>query len=95
MIITFETRSGSVYEADTEAKQIRRLHGRRLPSARQGVDGAWRTYASISEIVPGDVVVIGWPRETTPLLPGSPECATPTTITSRVVRAAVRHERGT
>jgi hypothetical protein len=79
----FTTRSGSVYDVDTDTKQIRRLSGLHAPQARQGKDGEWRPYEAISKIEVGYHVCIAWP-EGTPLHEGSPPWATPSTITSVV-----------
>ncbi len=80
----FETQSGSVYELDTEASRIRRLSGLNDPQPRQGKDGEWRTYVAVSDVRVGCELLIAWDPKTTPLLSGSPEFATPTTLTSRV-----------
>jgi hypothetical protein len=62
----FTTFSGSVYEVNTDSKQIRRLNGVKDPTPRQGPDGQWRAYR---ELVPDPVkvglgVVIVWGEET-------------------------------
>jgi hypothetical protein len=93
MIVTFETLSGSTYEVDEDAKQIRRLTGTRPAQPRQGRDGEWRAFEGISPIEIGRSVIIAWPRATTPLLAGSPDGATPATVTSLVKRVAVRDQR--
>lgn len=81
---SFVTASGSVYEVDQEKKQVRRLNGVNDPTPRQGQDGEWRIYKSITPIAVGYVVIIVWDRATTPLLEGSPEDAIPTTMTSPI-----------
>lgn len=43
----FRTSSGSEYELDEEAKQIRRLSGVKQPTERQGPDNVWRDYEAI------------------------------------------------
>ena len=88
-MIRFETESGSTYELDEGASRIRRLQGKRPPRSRQGADGEWRTFLAISEVEAGRRVLISWHPDTTPLLDGSPEDASPSTITSRVVRYEV------
>jgi hypothetical protein len=65
----------------------------REPAARQGRDGEWKTYEAISGPDIGECLLIAWPRSEA-LLDGSPPEATPATITSRVVRVAVRSEIG-
>lgn len=89
MIVTFETRSGSTYEVDKAEKKIRRVSGARPAQPRQGNDGDWKAYEDLSPIDVGYPVIVLWPRATTPLLPGSPEHASPSTITSVVTRMAV------
>ena len=80
----FKTESGSWYEADTENNRVRRLSGDKDPTPRQGKDGEWRSYETISPPIVGEIVVIIWP-EGTPVLPGSPEGAMPVTMTSPIV----------
>jgi hypothetical protein len=41
------TYSSSIYEIDEEAKKIRRLHGIKDPTPRQGNDGDWKDYKEI------------------------------------------------
>lgn len=62
----FTTMSGSVYEINTDSKQIRRLNGVRDPSPRQGKDGEWRKYDDIYPNPPkvGQVLVIKWDNNT-------------------------------
>lgn len=81
---SFVTASGSVYEVDQEKKQVRRLNGVNDPTPRQGQDGEWRTYKSMTPILVDRVVIIVWDRATTPLMEGSPEDAIPTTMTSPI-----------
>ena len=61
--IVFETVSGSVYEIDTLGRRIRRLEGSHEPTPRQGEDGEWREYQSISEVDEGKAVLIVWRYE--------------------------------
>ncbi len=86
-IVYFETVSGSAYELDEANRRIRRLRGAHAPRARQGADGEWREYRVVSPVHVGEPVFIFWPKDTTPLLPGSPDEAEPGTITSTVTRA--------
>ena len=88
----FTTYSGSVYEVNTDSKQIRRLNGVKDPTPRQGPDGQWRTYSDITPIKVGSSVAIFWAGETALLakteellkaVPGI--IAAPTTTTSMVV----------
>ena len=62
----FTTASGSVYEVNTDSKQIRRLNGVKDPTPRQGPDGQWRAYKDVypNPIVVGAGVVIVWGPET-------------------------------
>ena len=83
----FTTETGSIYEVNTDSKQIRRLNGAKDPTPRQGKDGEWRSYLTIfpSPIKVGLGVIIRWGNDTA-LLPGTePGSAVPTTITSTVV----------
>lgn len=84
----FTTASGSIYEADTTKKQIRRLIGVKDPQPRQGKDGEWRSFLSLDCSLHHPAVIL-WNKETTPLLDGSPEGAVPATITSVVVNIEV------
>lgn len=63
----FITETGSQYEINTEAKQIRRLSGTANPTARQGKDGEWKTYDSLSPIQVGEQVVIFWGGNAEPM----------------------------
>lgn len=56
----FTTQSGSTYEVDDVQQRIRRLNGLRESTTRQGTDGAWRQYESISTIEAGNPVLIQW-----------------------------------
>jgi hypothetical protein len=87
----FTTVSGSVYEVNTDSKQIRRLNGSKDPTPRQGPDGQWRSYEDITPINVGASVAIFWSAETALLaeteealksMPGA--IAAPTTMTSMV-----------
>lgn len=62
----FTTASGSVYEVNTDSKQIRRLNGVKDPTPRQGQDGQWRAYDEIFPDPPkvGSSLVIKWGQET-------------------------------
>lgn len=82
--IKFVTESGSVYEIDSENKLVRRLTGVIDPQPRQGKDGMWKSYADTNGVEVGTSVLFIWPRATTPLLPGSPNNAVPSTVTSPV-----------
>ena len=79
----FFTESGSAYEVDEDMKLVRRLAGAAAPLPRQGADGEWKPYESISVEV-GKSAIITWPASV-PLLEGSPVGAIPATITSWVV----------
>jgi len=91
VIVVFETITGSTYEVDEIEKKIRRVSGKRPAQPRQGEDGEWKPYEATTEIAVGRHVVIQWPAGT-PLHEGSPYGAKPCTITSTVVRTAVREE---
>ena len=86
----FRTRSGSMYQIDTIRRRVRRISGAKAPTDRQGRDGGWCVYERLEPELPtvGRVVYIFWPRETTPLLEGSPPDAQPATITSVVALIA-------
>jgi hypothetical protein len=84
--LVIETRSGSLYELDTEQKRVRRVLGQGAPKPRIGEDGQWKTYADIVGPYLGERLLIFWDAKDTPLFEGSdPEAASPTTITSAVV----------
>lgn len=88
-MIQFTTESNSIYQVDTNNKKIRRLSGKSNPTTRQGNDGEWKSYITLSPIVKGESVVIVWDSNT-PLLPETKitdtgaMIATPTTITNIV-----------
>lgn len=89
----FITSSGSRYQLDQANNRIRRLSGNADPTMRQGKDGDWRTYFSISPIVKGNSVSIVWGCDTSPLTETQAlidnginvGLVIPTTITSAVV----------
>ncbi len=76
-----------MYEVDLANKKCRRLMGEANPQPRQGKDGEWKSYSSIMPEKPirGSQVLFIWDRSDTPLLEGTPEGFTPSTITSVVV----------
>lgn len=53
----------STYELDEARLRVRRLGGTKNPTPRQGVDGAWKTYASISAVSVSHPVWIDWDGE--------------------------------
>lgn len=56
----FKTISGSTYEYDESLKRIRRLYGNFAASTRQGNDGEWKQYKSITPVIVGSQVLIVW-----------------------------------
>lgn len=87
----FNTASGSRYQVNESEKMVRRLFGTSDPTARQGVDGEWKRYFSLTPPVVGQGVVIIWADED--LLPQTKQAlngmdssmfAIPTTYTSDV-----------
>lgn len=54
------TRSGSRYELDLVGGRIRRLAGTHDPTPRQGPDGEWRCYESVSDVAVGQPLVVVW-----------------------------------
>ena len=85
-MISFTTESGSVYQVDPIQSRVRRLEGNASPLPRQGKDGEWKEYWTISEIEVGLPVCIIWDPDKNPLLAGSPSSAWPATNTSRVIK---------
>jgi len=78
----FVTNSGSVYEVNTDSKQIRRLTGINDPQPRQGKDGEFKSYQELY-LKLNEAAVIFWdPKTTSPLNPNRP--GVPTTVTSIV-----------
>ena len=63
----FQTESGSIYEINNEAKQIRRLANTNntLPTDRQGKDEEWKNYYELfpNPIMVGSGVVIVWSKD--------------------------------
>jgi hypothetical protein len=60
MIISTEN---STYELDEPNKRVRRLNGIENPTPRQGRDGEWRDYETITEPVIGNRLLIVWEFE--------------------------------
>lgn len=87
-VMIIHTGTESIYEVDTKNKRVRRMTGARNPTPRQGKDGEWRDYTSISPDPPsvGNRLLIVWDSKTTPLLEGSAEGDVPTTMTSVVMK---------
>lgn len=56
----FKTETGSLYEVCLQNKQIRRISGETSPTVRQGQDGDWKIYESISPIEIGNRCYITW-----------------------------------
>lgn len=56
----FITQTGSIYEIDQQSKKIRRLYGKLPSTERQGLDGEWKTYSHLTDVVVGKPVVIVW-----------------------------------
>jgi hypothetical protein len=80
----FVTYSQSVYEVDTDNKQIRRLTGITDPQPRQGKDGEFKSYKELY-LKLGESAVIFWdPETTTPIDPNRP--GVPTTVTNIVIK---------
>lgn len=89
----FTTVSGSVYEADTTNKKIRRLTGKNDPTPRQGEDGQYKSYESLGsfpkalegkeELTVGQPAIIVWVQSEHKAL--SDEGGVKTTFTSDVV----------
>lgn len=77
-----ETISGSFYEIDEQNKQLRRLHGKTLPTLRVGEDGEWKKYSTISPPEKGKSVIISWDIKEHPHL--KELGGVPLTITSAV-----------
>ena len=75
----FTTQSGSVYEVNQTDKQIRRVSGSKKPTLRQGQDGDWKSYSTLSPIKVGQPVVIVWA-----IVDGTSETVFKTTFTSDV-----------
>lgn len=44
----YKTESGSVYQVDEANSRVRRLLGTNAPTPRQGPDGEWKQYVSLS-----------------------------------------------
>jgi hypothetical protein len=62
-MIRFTTESGSVYEADTDTRKIRRVSGTHEPTPHQG-DGDWQQYLSL-DVAPGHCAEIIWRIDST------------------------------
>lgn len=57
-LIIIKTLSGSAYEIIEQEKKIRRLYGNEGPTPRQGTDGEWKEYFSLS--LYDDILIIFW-----------------------------------
>ncbi len=77
----FTTETNSVYEVDLKNKKMRHLTGIKPAHERQG---DWVSFKEITAICIGESVIFTY-GDNVPLLPGSPEGAIPTTVTSRVI----------
>lgn len=86
----FQTESQSVYEVNTDSKQIRRLDGIHDPLPRQGKDGEWKSYWAISPIKLNHSVVIAW-EDTVPGSSKPDEHRVRSTMTSLVVKIIPTH----
>ena len=75
------TETGSLYEIS--GSQIRRLYGEHEPTVRQGQDGAWKDFVSISEIRIGHSMLIVW---------GTNEGVHKSTMTTAVVNIQSVHK---
>ena len=73
----YTTRSGSVYEVDDTNLKIRRLTGSKDPTERQGKNGEWKAYHSITLLNEG--LLINWD--------GDIKC----TLTSPIVKVEARN----
>jgi hypothetical protein len=75
----FKTQSGSLYEINTDSKQIRILSGN--PSR---ITNNWKKYADVHPPIPtiGQALCVFWDPKDTPLLEGSNSGDAPITITS-------------
>ena len=60
MIIKALTKTQSIYEIDKENCRVRRITGKEKPTDRQGKDGEWREYFSISNVKLGKSMMICW-----------------------------------
>lgn len=81
----FVTETGSSYELDAANYRVRRLNGSSSPTQRQGPDGQWRTYTSISNVELNSSVLICWTDFETQ---ADNTFVAKTTYTSRVVGIA-------
>lgn len=86
-MITFKTETNSVYVVDEKEKLIMRKSGENSPTDRQGQDGVFKKYETISNIEVGKRVIIDWGGGEE-LFEGSPSDATPVTLTSPVAEIA-------
>jgi hypothetical protein len=58
-IIRVTTRN-SVYDVDVEGKRVRRVMGANAPTERQGEDGVWKPFMSVSMLDGGMIFQWGW-----------------------------------
>jgi len=56
----FKTKSGSSYELDLWNRRVRRLEGKEAATFRQGNDGEWKSYVSISVPRIGSTTLMVW-----------------------------------
>lgn len=84
-MIRFTTETGSIYEVLPEEKKIRRASKTEASGTTKRVSEEWKTYHSLSSILPDANVAIVWTDDEPPLddtfLPGP---VLKTTITSPV-----------
>lgn len=81
----FETVSGSLYEVDQTNWQIRRISNSNGAKSTNRQGDGWKKFKEISNVEVGSSVLITWDKTDTALLPNSPDCAIPATLTSQVV----------
>ena len=54
------TESGSRYELEADTRRIRRVEGTHAPTSRQGRDGEWKPFTSVSTPQVGEALVVVW-----------------------------------
>lgn len=82
--LIIETETGSLYELDNKEKRIRRMHGTKDPTPRQGKDGEWKQIKNAIQPVEGKEMIFLWRVDYGPN-EYEAEIVFRTTISSRVV----------
>jgi len=80
-----KTETGSIYQIDHKGKRLRRESGNKAIHNHISLDGKWRPYIDISDIIVGQSIIAHWDVANFPVQEETPEGAIPVIITSPVI----------